>query len=341
VKFDQVFIIAEISGNHKGSLSRAMELVDAAAEAGVSAIKLQTYTPDTMTLNFSHGEFLVSDPESLWFGRSLYDLYSEGTTPWDWHEQIFEHAANLGLIGFSTPFDLSAVQFLESLNVPIYKIASFELTYKQLIERVAETGKDLILSTGMANLKQIEKSVDWFKCKSKSNLTLLKCTSSYPAPYSEVNLKAMVRFKEIFNTNYGLSDHTAGEIASVAAVALGATVIEKHITLDKKDGAIDSAFSLDPQQFKSLVNSINQVKDILGKVSFGIGESEFQSSIHRRSIYFVRDLLLGQIIEESDLRIIRPGLGLEPEFLDQIVGKKTQVNIKAGTPTSTANIDFA
>jgi len=341
MKREKVLVIAEISGNHKGSLSRAIELVEAAAQAGASAIKLQTYTADTMTLNLNHGEFLVSDPGSLWFGRTLYDLYTEGSTPWNWHEEIFEHAKNLGLLAFSTPFDLTAVDFLETLEVPFYKIASFELTYKQLVEKVAGTGKDLILSTGMANLEQIRKSVDWFKSVSSGNLTLLKCTSSYPAPFEEVNLRAMVKFKELFGTDYGLSDHTSGVISSVGAVALGASIIEKHITLDKNDGAIDSKFSLNPEEFKSLVTSINQVAESIGSVSFGIGKSETQSSIHRRSIYFVRNVNLGQIIKRDDVQIIRPGLGLEPELMDQIIGKRALKNVVIGTPTSITNIDFS
>lgn len=341
MNINKTLIIAELSGNHQGSLERALQLVDAAHQSGVQAIKLQTYTADTMTLNINRGEFKVDDPNSLWFGRSLYDLYSEGSTPWDWHEEIFNHANKLGMLAFSTPFDLSAIEFLEGLNVPFYKVASFEITDKQLIESIAKTGKDLIMSTGMASIEQIKKSVGWYREISDKKLTLLKCTSSYPAPLKELNLKAMVKFREIFGTEYGLSDHTLGITASVAAVSLGATVIEKHLTLNRNDGAIDSLFSMEPSEMSTLVKSINEVNEALGSEFLGLSESEAQSSLHRRSIYFVSNLKTGDKIESKDVRSIRPGLGLQPEYLEKVIGKTLLKDVSVGTPTSFENIDFS
>ena len=337
----KTLVIAELSGNHKGSLTRALELVEAAYESGAHAVKLQTYTADTMTLNLNHGEFKVTDPSSLWFGRSLYDLYSEGSTPWAWHAEIFEHANKLGMLAFSTPFDLSAIEFLQDLKVPLYKVASFEISDKQLIQGIAKTGKDLIMSTGMATVDQIKKSVDWYREISDGRLILLKCTSSYPAPISELNLNAMVKFREVFGTEYGLSDHTLGITASIAAVALGACVIEKHLTLDRNDGAIDSLFSIQPDELKMLVKAVKEVQEAAGSEFLGLSKSEAQSNQHKRSIYFINNLAKGQTIESKDVKSIRPGLGLEPEYLEKIIGKTTSQEVYTGTPTSLDNIDFS
>ena len=341
MNWPKTLVIAELSGNHKGSLARALELVEAASDSGAHAIKLQTYTADTMTLNINRDEFKVTDPASLWFDRSLYDLYSEGSTPWGWHKEIFDHATKLGMLAFSTPFDLSAIEFLENLNVPFYKVASFEITDKQLIQGIARTGKDLIMSTGMASVDQIKKSVGWYREISNGKLTLLKCTSSYPAPLTELNLNAMAKFRDVFNTEFGLSDHTLGITASIAAVALGASVIEKHLTLNRNDGAIDSLFSIEPAELSALVSSIEDVHNALGSDFLGLSKSEAQSSLHRRSIYFVSNLAKGQKIESKDVRSIRPGLGLETEHLEKIIGSTTSMDVSIGTPTSLHNINFS
>jgi pseudaminic acid synthase len=341
MNWPKTLVIAELSGNHKGSLSRALELVEAAYKSGAHAIKLQTYTADTMTLDVNRDEFKVTDPSSFWFGRSLYDLYTEGSTPWEWHAEIFDYATKLGMWAFSTPFDLSAIEFLESLNVPFYKVASFEVTDKQLIQGIAKTGKDLIMSTGMATVDQIKKSVGWYREISDGELTLLKCTSSYPAPLTELNLNAMTKFREVFKTDYGLSDHTLGITASIAAVALGAKVIEKHLTLDRNDGAIDSLFSIEPTELTMLVKAIEEVHVALGSEFLGVSKSENQSSLHRRSIYFVNNLAKGQKIKSVDVKSIRPGLGLETEYLEKIIGKTTSQEVYFGTPTSLDNINFS
>ena len=324
MNWPKTLVIAELSGNHKGSLARALELVEAASDSGAHAIKLQTYTADTMTLNINRDEFKVTDPASLWFDRSLYDLYSEGSTPWGWHKEIFDHATKLG-----------------NLNVPFYKVASFEITDKQLIQGIARTGKDLIMSTGMASVDQIKKSVGWYREISNGKLTLLKCTSSYPAPLTELNLNAMAKFRDVFNTEFGLSDHTLGITASIAAVALGASVIEKHLTLNRNDGAIDSLFSIEPAELSALVSSIEDVHNALGSDFLGLSKSEAQSSLHRRSIYFVSNLAKGQKIESKDVRSIRPGLGLETEHLEKIIGSTTSMDVSIGTPTSLHNINFS
>lgn len=328
------FIIAEISGNHDQSLDRALQLVDVAADAGADAVKLQTYTADTMTLKLSEREFWIHDPQSLWSGSSLYDLYTKAHTPWEWHPAIFEHCKKRGLLGFSTPFDASAVDFLESLNVPAYKIASFENTDLPLIRRVARTGKPMIISTGMASLSEIEDACQAAREAGCSALTLLKCTSSYPAQLTDSHLKTIPELRSLFNVEVGLSDHTLGIGAAIASIALGASVIEKHITLSKDDGAVDSKFSLEPAELKLLVTESCRAHEALGKVQFGPSETERKSLQYRRSIYITEDLGSGEVLTEKNIRCIRPGLGLSPKYYEQLLGKRVNRPIPKGTPAS-------
>lgn len=328
------FIIAEMSGNHNGSLERALEIVKAAAESGVHAIKLQTYTADTMTIDIKENEFLINDETSLWNGRTLYDLYTQASTPWEWHEPIFNLARDLGLIAFSTPFDSTAVDFLEGLDVPCYKIASFENTDHELIRRVAETGKPLIISTGMATIRELAESVEVARKSGVTKLVLLKCTSSYPAQPRDSNLATIPHMRALFDAHIGLSDHTLGIGVSVAAAALGACVIEKHITLDRNDGAVDSAFSMEPFEMQMLRNASVEAVASIGKVSYGFTSSENLSQTHRRSLYVVKDIESGEIISTQNVRAIRPGLGLPVADFPRILGRKARESIKRGTPLS-------
>jgi pseudaminic acid synthase len=328
------FIIAELSGNHNGSLIRALEIVDAAADAGAHALKIQTYTADTMTLDIRDREFLISDPRSPWHGRTLYDLYREAHTPWDWHGPIFERARARGMIAFSTPFDFTAVNFLESIAVPCYKIASFEATDLPLIRRVAATGKPLIVSTGMASLGEIDALVRAARSEGCRDLVLLKCTSSYPATPEHSNIRTIPLLRSNFGCEVGLSDHTLGVGVAVAAVALGATVIEKHFTLSRADGGVDAAFSLEPHEMRMLVDETQRAWQGLGEPTFGAGVSEEGSQVFRRSLYFVRDLSAGAEIGPEDVRSIRPGYGLPPSFKDQIVGRKVARPVVRGMPVT-------
>jgi pseudaminic acid synthase len=326
------FIIAEMSGNHNHSLERALAIVDEAAAAGVHALKLQTYTAETMTLDIDTDEFFIDDPNSLWKGNSLYKLYQEAYTPWEWHKPIFDRCAELGIIGFSTPFDETAVDFLESLHVPVYKIASFENTDIPLIRRVAATGKPMIISTGMASIAELDETVRAAREAGCKDLVLLKCTSTYPASPVNTNLATLPHLRELFNVHVGLSDHTMGIGVSVASVALGATVIEKHFTLRRADGGVDSAFSMEPSEMKSLVAESIQAWQALGQVRYGTTEAEKPSLKHRRSLYIAQDMLAGDILTKSNLRAIRPGLGLPPKHLEDLLGKPVKHNIQKGTP---------
>ncbi|MBC8745374.1 MULTISPECIES: pseudaminic acid synthase [Paraburkholderia] len=328
------FVIAEMSGNHNQSLERALEIVEAAAASGAHALKLQTYTPDTMTLDLDAGEFRIDDPKSLWTGTSLYRLYEEAHTPWDWHRPIFERARELGMLAFSTPFDETAVDFLETLDVPAYKIASFENTDLPLIRRVAATGKPLIISTGMATVAEIDEAVRTARMAGCGQLVLLKCTSSYPASPESSNVRTITHLRELFGCEVGLSDHTLGTGAAVAAVALGASVIEKHFTLRRADGGVDSAFSLEPEEMKALVVESERAWLALGHVAYGPTQQERASSIFRRSLYIVRDIAAGEALTVENVRAIRPGMGLSPKYLDVILGTRVRQPLKRGTPLS-------
>lgn len=325
------FVIAEMSGNHNQSLERALGIVEAAARTGAHALKIQTYTPDTMTLDLDEREFHISDPKSLWAGTSLYKLYSEAYTPWEWHKPIFDRARELGMLPFSTPFDDSAVDLLESLDAPCYKIASFENTDLPLIRRVAATGKPLIISTGMASIAELDDTVRAARETGCKDLILLKCTSTYPATAGNTNIATIPHMRELFGCEVGLSDHTMGVGVSVAAVSLGATVIEKHFTLNRTDGGVDSAFSMEPAEMAQLVVETERAWQALGQVSYGATEAEKKSIMFRRSLYVVRDLKAGDVLTKDNLRAIRPGLGLATKYLDVALGKKVSQDVGRGT----------
>lgn len=326
------FIVAEMSGNHNQSLERAIQIVEAAAEAGVHAIKLQTYSADTMTLDVKSSDFYIDDPENLWKGNSLYKLYQQVYTPWEWHKPIFDRCKELGLIAFSTPFDDTAVDFLESLEVPCYKIASFENTDLPLIRKVASTGKPMIISTGMATIAELDETVKTARDAGCTELILLKCTSIYPATPEDTNLMTIPHMRELFNCQVGLSDHTLGTGVAVASVALGATMIEKHFTLSRADGGVDAAFSMEPEEMQALVTETERAWQALGKVSYGPTEKEKSSLKFRRSLYVAQNLKAGDFLTPENLRIIRPGYGLAPKYYDIVLGKKIKTDVKKGTP---------
>lgn len=325
------FIIAEMSGNHNHSLERALAIVDAAAEAGVDALKLQTYTADTMTIDKNDGEFFISDPGSLWHGESLYSLYQKAYTPWEWHKPIFDRCREKGIVAFSTPFDFTAVDFLEEIGCPIYKIASFENIDLPLIKRVAQAGKPMIVSTGMASVGELQDLVDTARENGCSDLTLLKCTSSYPATPEGTNLLTIPHMRELFRCNVGLSDHTLGIGAAVASMALGARVVEKHFTICRADGGVDAAFSMEPAEMAQLVRECNTAVAALGMVSYELQEQEKKSLVFRRSLYFVRDMKAGDVITADSVRSIRPGLGLKPKYYEKILGRTIKYDISRGT----------
>lgn len=328
------FIIAEMSGNHNQSLNRALAIVDAAAEAGVDALKIQTYTADTMTIDKSDGEFFIADPNSLWKGESLYNLYKKAYTPWEWHKPIFDRCKEKGIIGFSTPFDFTAVDFLEELNIPFYKLASFENIDLPLIKKIAQTGKPIIASTGMASVAELDEMVRTAKENGCPEITLLKCTSSYPATPAGTNLLTIPHLKQLFGCPVGLSDHTLGIGVAVASIALGATVIEKHFTLCRAEGGVDSAFSLEPQEMAQLVRECHAAYEALGGISYGPSEQEKKSLQFRRSLYIVEDMKKGEILTEKNLRSIRPGLGLPPKYYEMLLGKQVACDVKRGTVMS-------
>jgi len=326
------FIIAEMSGNHNKSLERAMEIVEAAARAGAHALKIQTFTPDTMTLNLDKREFHISDPDSLWAGMSLYKLYDEAYTPWEWHKPIFDRAHDLGIIPFSTPFDDTAVDFLESLDVPCYKIASFENTDLPLIRRVASTGKPLIISTGMSTVAELDETVSAARAAGCKDLILLKCTSTYPATAENTNILTIPHLRELFGCEVGLSDHTMGLGVSVASVALGATVIEKHFTLNRSDGGLDSAFSIEPAEMMQLVVETKRAWQALGQVSYGLTAAEKKSIQFRRSLYIVQDINAGDLLTKENVKAIRPGFGLPTKYMEIVLGKSVKQDVKRGMP---------
>jgi N-acetylneuraminate synthase len=328
------FIIAEMSGNHNQSIDKALQIVDAAAEAGAHAIKLQTYTADTITLDVKGDEFEINDPNSPWAGRNLHDLYSEAATPWEWHAPIMERAKAKGLICFSSPFDETAVDFLETLDVPAYKIASFENNHLPLIRKVAATGKPLIISTGMATQEEIQEAVDAARQGGCQNLCLLKCTSTYPASPKNSNVTTIHDLKTRFGCEAGLSDHTMGVGVAIAAIAHGATIIEKHFTLARADGGVDSSFSLEPAEMQSLVVETKRAWESLGTPTYGTTEAEKKSLMFRRSIYVSEDIQAGTLLSEENLRIVRPSLGLHPRNLEALIGKPVLRDIKRGEPAS-------
>ena len=328
------FVIAEMSGNHNQSLERALSIVDAAARAGAHAIKLQTYTADTMTLDVRGGSFEINDPDSLWSGQNLHDLYKLAYTPWEWHAPIMQRARDLGLICFSSPFDETAVDFLEELDVPAYKIASFENNHLPLIEKAASTGKPLIISTGMASLGELDDAVRAARDAGCTQLVLLKCTSTYPATPENTNIRTIPHLRELFGCEVGLSDHTMGIGVAVAAVALGATVIEKHFTLSRAEGGVDSAFSLEPLELSALVQESERGWQALGEVRYGPTHAEQKSLLFRRSIYTSADIAAGDLFSKENILIVRPGDGAPPALYHQLLGRPARHSYQRGTPLS-------
>jgi len=332
-------IIAEMSGNHNQSLERALKIVDAASASGAQLIKLQTYTADTITLNVERDEFMISNPGSLWRGRSMYSLYQEAHTPWEWQKEIFQYSADRGMTCFSAVFDESSVDFLESINICAYKIASPEIVHLPLIRKVASTGKPTIMSTGMATLAEIDEAVNEFRKVSSAEIALLKCTSSYPASPVDSNVLSIPYQRELFECEVGLSDHTLGIGAAIAAVAHGATLIEKHLTLSRSDGGVDSAFSMEPDEMKTMVVETQRARLALGKVFFGPTESEYDSMTGRRSIYISENVKKGDSLTSKNMRVVRPNLGLSPKLYTNILGRKVGKTIQKGTPLSWDLID--
>ena len=328
------FVIAEMSGNHHKSLNRALEIVDAAAKAGAHAIKFQTYTPDTMTIDVGEREFAINDPKSLWYGRSLYELYAEAYTPWEWHGQLFARAREVGLVPFSTPFDESAIEFLETLDVPCYKIASFENTDHALIRKAAGTGKPLIISTGMATVAELDTSVRVARNAGATDIVLLKCTSAYPASAAAANVATIPHMRKLFECEIGLSDHTTGIGVALAGVVLGACVIEKHFTLRRADGGVDSAFSMEPDEMSALVVESERAWQAVGCVKYGASQEDEKSKIFRRSLYIVKDIKKGDLLTTDNVRAIRPGLGLPPGDLQLVLGRKIRKDARRGTAVS-------
>jgi pseudaminic acid synthase len=326
------FIIAEMSGNHNKSLERALKIIEVAGQSGADAIKLQTYTADTMTINQRGGLFDIVDSNSLWAGRNLYELYEEAHTPWEWHEAMFKCAADNGIICFSTPFDDTSVDFLEALGSPMHKIASFENNDHPLLKKIALTGKPVIMSTGASTLSNLAESVNVLRENGCKDLILLKCTSNYPSSPENSNILTIPHLRELFMCEVGLSDHTMGVGVPVASVALGATVIEKHFCLDRSEGGVDSAFSLEPSELKSLVIETERAWQSLGIIQYGVQESEMKSLSFKRSIYVVEDVQKGEIFSTKNIRVIRPGDGVPPKYYDFFLGKTAQKDYLKGTP---------
>jgi N-acetylneuraminate synthase len=326
------FIIAEMSGNHNRSMDKAMSIVKAAKEAGADAIKLQTYTPDSLTIDHYGGLFDITDKNSLWYGRNLYELYREAMTPYEWHKPLFEYARDLGIICFSTPFDEEAVDLLEGLGAPAYKIASFENNFYGLLKKIASRDKPVIMSTGISTLADLIDSVGILETNGCRELVLLKCTSTYPSSAENTNLLTIPHMRDLFNCEIGLSDHTMGIGVSVAAIALGATVIEKHFCLSRAEGGVDSAFSLEPHEFKSLVIETERAWQALGNIHYGILPAEQKSLNYKRSLYAIKDINEGEAFSKDNLRVIRPGDGLHPKYYDIFLGKTAKRKIAKGTP---------
>jgi pseudaminic acid synthase len=334
---EPVYVIAELSANHHQSLERALELILAAKEAGADAVKLQTYTPDTLTIDCDEEHFRIG-AGSPWAGRKLHDLYGEAYTPWEWHPKLQEAARNAGLDLFSTPFDATAVEFLERLGMPAYKIASFEIVDLALIECAARTGRPLILSTGMATLAEIAEAAGAARRAGGGGIALLKCTSAYPAPPEDMNLRTLPHLAEAFGAPVGLSDHTLGIAAAVTAVALGASIVEKHFTLSRSDPGPDSAFSLEPGEFRAMVDAIRTAGRALGSVCYGVTAAEAQSRVFRRSLFVVKDMEPGEVFTAGHVRSIRPGHGLHPRYLGEVIGRRAATAIARGTPLAWRHI---
>lgn len=332
------FIIAEMSGNHNGSLDRAIEIVKAAAETGVDCLKFQTYTADTMTLDLHSDDFVINDSKSLWNGRQLHDLYKEAYTPWEWHKELFEIAKSLNVLSFSSPFDETAVDFLEGLDVPMYKVASFELTHIPLIRKIAQTGKPMIMSTGMASEDDIQLALDTARNAGATQIAILKCTSAYPATPQDANLSTIPHMRETFGVQVGLSDHTLGTGVAVASIVHGATLVEKHFTLDRNDGGVDSAFSLEPWEMKLLKTETKRAWQSKGEITYSGTKVEQKSKQFRQSVYPCVDINKGEVFTAENLKICRPGFSLEPKFYDDLVGKTAQRNISAGDRLSAADL---
>jgi len=325
-----VYCIAELSGNHNQDFNQAVDLIRAAKEVGADAVKLQTYTPDTMTIDCDKEYFRIKG--TIWEGKNLYELYGEAFTPWDWQPKLKEIAKGLGLDLFSTPFDATAVDFLEQMGVPAYKVASFEIVDLPLLRKIASTGKPIIMSTGMATLAEVDEAVQTIREAGGTQLALLKCTSAYPALPEGMNLHTIPHLAQAFDVPVGLSDHTLDLAVPVAAVALGACIIEKHFTLSRADGGPDSAFSLEPNEFKTMVAAVRVAEKALGRIHYGVSEAEVKSRVFRRSLFVVKDMKKGEVFTEENVRSIRPGAGLLPKFLQDVMGRKASRNLERGTP---------
>lgn len=327
----RTFIIAELSGNHQQDINRAKQIIKAAKEVGADAVKLQTYTADTITLDCDNEYFQIKN-NTIWDGRTFYDLYKEAFTPWEWHQELIEYARNIGIICFSTPFDISAVDFLENFDLPYYKIASFEINDIQLIEYIASKGKPIIMSTGVATLSEIEEAIVACRRQGNEQITLLKCTSAYPTPLEEVNLLTIPDMAERFKVDVGLSDHTLGKAVAVASVALGAVVVEKHLTLSRSEGGVDAAFSMEPEEFKAMVEEIREVEKALGKATYDLTQKQVDSTKFKRSLFVVEDIKKGECFTEKNIRSVRPSDGLSTKYFSDIIGRTACEDIKRGTP---------
>ena len=327
------YIIAEMSGNHNGNLQRALQILETAVEAGVDAIKLQTYTADTITLNCNN-KYFQTPKGSLWEGRTLHDLYKEAYTPWEWHETLMKRAEELGVTCFSTPFDLTSVDFLEELHVPAYKIASYEIRDIPLIQRVARTGKPVIMSTGIATLRDIHEAVEACRREGNDQIALLKCTSAYPSPYEEMNLRVIPNMEQTFGCVCGLSDHTLGTEVALASVAMGAGIVEKHMTLKRADGGVDAAFSMEPEEFAGMIQQIRNIEAAMGQVSYELTEKQIAGRALGRSLFIAEDIRLGEVFTEKNIRSVRPAAGLAPKYYTDILGRKAASDLKKGEPLS-------
>ena len=332
--FSKTLVIAELSANHNQDIEIAKKTIRAAFESGADAIKIQTYTADTITIDCDNDYFKLNNG-TIWDGRTLYNLYKEAYTPWEWHEELKEYAESLGLIFFSTPFDFSAVDFLEQLDVPIYKIASFEITDIPLIEYTASKGKPMIISTGIATLEDIEEAVKACRKVNNHDITLLQCTSSYPAPVDQANLIHIHDMKNRFNVKTGLSDHTLGSTVAIASIAMGATVIEKHFILDRNLGGPDSSFSMEPQEFKEMVRAIRDVEKSIGIIDYTLTPEKENNRKLSRSLFVIKDIKEGELFSDQNVKSIRPGYGLAPKLINEVIGKKSKLNLKKGTPLKT------
>lgn len=326
----KVYIIAEMSANHLGSLKRAKNIVEAAKKAGADAIKIQTYRPDTITVDCRGAEFMAT-PGSPWDGMNLFELYKTAYTPWEWHKDIMDYAKEIGITCFSTPFDLSAVDFLETLDVPAYKIASYEINDIPLIKKAAETGKPIIISTGIADIADIMLAINTCKKAGNDKVILLKCVSEYPTPYEDINLRTIPNMKETFSCICGLSDHSLGDAVAISGVTLGAKVVEKHLTLSRADGGPDAVFSMEPSEFKIMVDNIHRIEKALGKPTYELTERQRKSRERSRSLYIVEDMKKGEIFTKENLKSIRPGYGLHTKYWEQLLGKRASCDLKKGT----------